>query len=145
LKRKKLTSDGDPGAQIFVHKILMRHIQSSQSRAPQEKEIIVATTPTYLLLVLHYQQIFRLFLMVLSKKAEFKHVLYEFSFPIKTNVHKNQYFLEEPPPCPMPFQQVAFNLMLKKVVKPCPTWAVSLLVLFFYMTVRVNFFLKFIF
>jgi len=65
-----------------------------------------------------------------------------FPFHIKTNVHKNQYFLEEPPPCPMPFQQVLFNLMLKKVVKPCPTWAVSLLVLFFYMTVRVNFFLK---
>jgi len=64
-----------------------------------------------------------------------------FPFHIKTNVHKNQYFLEEPPPCPMPFQQVLFNLMLKKVVKPCPTWAVSLLlVLFFYMTVRVNFF-----
>ena len=53
-----------------------------------------------------------------------------FPFHIKTNVHKNQYFLEEPPPCPMPFQQVLFNSMLIKVVKPCPTWAVSLLVLF---------------
>jgi len=41
LKRKKLTPDGDPGVQIFCPQILMRHIQSSQSRAPQEEEIIV--------------------------------------------------------------------------------------------------------
>ena len=41
LKRKKLTPDGDPGVQIFCPQILMRHIQSSQSRAPQKKKMIV--------------------------------------------------------------------------------------------------------
>ena len=66
-----------------------------------------------------------------------------FPFHIKSNVHKNlSFFLKSHPLAQMPFQQVLFNLMLKQVVKPCPTWAVSLLVLFFYMTVRVNFFLK---
>jgi len=128
----------------------MRHIQSSQSRAPQKKKMIVEQSRNHPNLFIITSASLPTNISTIFKgpfkKTEFKHVLYEFSFSHKIErSQKFKFFLEEPPPCPMPFQQVAFNLMLKKVVKPCPTWAVSLLVLFFYMTVRVNFFLKFIF
>jgi len=89
LKRKKLTPDGDPGVQIFCPQILMRHIQSSQSRAPQKKKMIVEQSRNHPNLFIITSASLPTNISTIFKgpfkKTEFKHVLYEFSFS-----HKNE-------------------------------------------------------